>query len=88
MAGVPEHIHALPRRPNDIQLIYPEGVLVFDTVNKRIYVGDGVTAGGLPLPASTELIEILNQFEDFKESLDTMYHKMAAVARQQAIIFG
>lgn len=88
MAGVPEHIHALPRRPNDIQLVYPEGVLVFDTVNKRIYVGDGVTAGGLPLPASTELTEILNQFEEFKTSFDNMSHKMAAIARQQAIVFG
>lgn len=88
MAGVPEHIHALPRRLQDIQVIYPEGVLVFDTVSKRIYVGDGVTAGGLPLPSSTELLEMLSQFEEFKEDLDQMYKRMIAVARQQAIVFG
>lgn len=88
MAGIPEHIHALPRRLQDIQVIYPEGVLVFDTINKRIYVGDGITAGGLPLPSSTELLDMLNEFDEFKIELDQMYKRMLAVARQQAIVFG
>lgn len=88
MAGVPEHIHAIPRRLPDIQVVYPEGVLVFDTVNKRIYIGDGVTAGGLPLPSSVEVLEMLEQFDEFKEELDTVYKRMLAVARQQAIVFG
>lgn len=88
MAGIPEHIHALPRRLQDIQVIYPEGVLVFDTINKRIYVGDGITAGGLPLPSSTELLDMLNDFDEFKTELDQMYKRMLAVARQQAIVFG
>ena len=43
------HIHALPRRLADITMIYPEGVLLYDQPSSTIYIGDGRTAGGIPL---------------------------------------
>lgn len=85
--AVEEHIHALPRRLSDITTVYPEGVLVFDLNEKRIYIGDGVTAGGLPLPSTTQLLSILAQFEEIQQEIASMTLDMTAIARQQAIIF-
>lgn len=86
--AIEEHIHALPRRLADIRMIYPEGVLVFDVNEKRIYIGDGHTAGGLPLPDTAELLSILRQFKEFEAAMKDLEARMVAIARQQAIIFG
>ena len=49
--SIPEHIHALPRRSTYVVL--PEAVAVWDVDDKKIYVGDGSTPGGIEVSTNS-----------------------------------
>lgn len=56
MANIPEHIHAFPRtNPN---VILPKAVAAWDEDSKTLYIGDGVTKGGVPYSGVPEHEEI------------------------------
>lgn len=80
---VPEHIHALPRK-TDPTIVYPEGVLVFDVAERTIYVGDGKTAGGLPIPSSDAILSVIEKLE---AEINRNNEFIASVSRQQALLF-
>ena len=46
MAEVPEHIHAFPRVNKDLTL--PLAVAAWDDEEKVLYIGDGISKGGIP----------------------------------------
>lgn len=81
--AIPEHIHALPRK-TDPTIVYPEGVLVYSPEERTIYVGDGKTVGGLPIPSSDAILKVIEKLElELKQKNDFI----AAVSRQQALLF-
>lgn len=56
MANIPEHIHAFPRtNPN---VVLPKAVAAWDENSKTLYIGDGVTKGGIPYSGAPEYKEI------------------------------
>lgn len=56
MANIPEHIHAFPRtNPN---VILPKAVAAWDENSKTLYIGDGITKGGIPYSGSPNNIKI------------------------------
>lgn len=56
MANIPEHIHAFPRvNPN---VVLPKAVAAWDENSKTLYIGDGITKGGVPFKSSPECLKI------------------------------
>lgn len=56
MSKIPEHIHALPRVNKNIVL--PEAVAAWDDENKKLYIGDGVTKGGVEFISAPNYIRV------------------------------
>lgn len=56
MSTIPEHIHALPRVNKNIVL--PEAVAAWDDESKTLYIGDGVTKGGVEFTSVPNYIKV------------------------------
>jgi hypothetical protein len=56
MSTIPEHVHALPRVNKNI--ILPEAVAAWDDESKTLYIGDGVTKGGVEFTSAPNYIKV------------------------------
>lgn len=56
MSKIPDHIHALPRV--DKNIVLPEAVAAWDDENKKLYIGDGVTKGGVEFITAPNCIRV------------------------------
>jgi hypothetical protein len=59
--SVDNHIHAFPIKAA-ADTLYPNGVAVWDSTNKRLYIGDGTTTNGIRMATYADLQTMTSAF--------------------------